>query len=132
MVFDGAFREPYNLEEYGTGSRKKKKDRVIYSKFPYAEIHTLIGKMKLTKREKIIDNVLGFLTDAPFGTPELIKDINNIDKEFYLVEQNGEQLIVVITDEFIETYRLDEHVSGDKFELGEWKFVKSTYEVKKD
>ena len=57
MVFDGAFREPYNLEEYGTGSRKKKKDRVIYSKFPYAEIHTLIGKMKLTKKEKIIDKV---------------------------------------------------------------------------
>ena len=57
----GVIREPYNLSDYGKGSKKKKKDRVIREKFPDAEIHTLLGKQKLTTSEKVIDNLLGFL-----------------------------------------------------------------------
>lgn len=54
-------REPYNLSEYGSGSKKAKKDRVVRGHFPDAEIHTLLGEKKLTKGEKIIDNVLTLL-----------------------------------------------------------------------
>ena len=98
-IDSGVIREPYNLSDYGKGSKKKKKDRVIREKFPDAEIHTLLGKLKLTKSEKVIDNLLGFFTDAPFGTPELINSFKNMDKEFYLVEKDGKQFLVTVTDE---------------------------------
>ena len=108
---------------------KKKKDRVIREKFPDAEIHTLLGKLKLTKSEKVIDNLLGFFTDAPFGTPELINSFKNMDKEFYLVEKDGKQFLVTVTDEFIETRQLAKRISAEKFEIGNWQFLKCKYEV---
>ena len=109
---------------------KKKKDRVIREKFPDAQIHTLLGKLKLTKSEKVIDNLLGFFTHAPFGTPELINSFKNMDKEFYLVEKDGKQFLVTITDEFVETRQLAKRITAEKFEIGNWKFTKCAYEVK--
>ena len=123
-------REPYNLSEYGKGIKKKKKDRVIREKFPDAEIHTLLGKLKLTKSEIVIDNLLGFFMDAPFGMPELINSIKNTDKEFYLVEKDGKQFFVTVTDEFIETRQLAKRITAEKFEIGNWQFTKCAYEVK--
>ena len=123
-------REAYDLASYGKGSKKRKKDRVIREKFPDAEIHTLLGNLKLTKSEKVIDNLLGFFTDAPFGTPELINSFKNIDKEFYLVPRDGKQFLVTVTDEFIETRKFTKPITADKFEIGNWKFTKCKYEVK--
>ena len=123
-------REAYDLASYGKGSKKKKKDRVIREKFPDAEIHTLLGNLRLTKSEKVIDNLLGFFTDAPFGTPELINSFKNMDKEFYLVARAGNQFLVTVTDEFIETRKLTKPITADKFEIGNWKFTKCKYEVK--
>ena len=123
-------REPYNLANYGKGSKKKKKDRVIRDRFPNAEIYTVIGKQKLTKSERIIDNVLGFFTDAPFGTPDLINSFKNVDKEFYLVFENGKQFFVTVTDEYIETRRLLKQITTEKFEIDGWQFIKCKYTVK--
>ena len=123
-------REAYDLASYGKGSKKKKKDRVIREKFPDAEIHTLLGNLRLTKSEKVIDNLLGFFTDAPFGTPELINSFKNIDKEFYLVTRDGKQFLVIVTDEFIETRKFTKPITADIFEIGNWKFTKCKYEVK--
>ena len=123
-------REAYDLTSYGKGSKKKKKDRVIREKFPDAEIYTLLGNLKLTKSEKVIDNLLGFFTDAPFGTPELINSFKNMDKEFYLVARAGNQFLVTVTDEFIETRKFTKPITADKFEIGNWKFTKCKYEVK--
>ena len=123
-------REAYDLTSYGKGSKKKKKDRVIREKFPDAEIYTLLGNLKLTKSEKVIDNLLGFFTDAPFGTPELINSFKNMDKEFYLVARAGNQFLVTETDEFIETRKLTKPITADKFEIGNWKFTKCKYEIK--
>ncbi len=123
-------REAYDLASYGKGSKKKKKDRVIREKFPDAEIHTLLGNLRLTKSEKVIDNLLGFFTDAPFGTPDLINSFKNMDKEFYLVARAGNQFLVTVTDEFIETRKLTKPITADKFEIGNWKFTKCKYEVK--
>ena len=123
-------REAYDLASYGKGSKKKKKDRVIREKFPDAEMHTLLGNLRLTKSEKVIDNLLGFFTDAPFGTPELINSFKNIDKEFYLVTRDGKQFLVTVTDEFIETRKFTKPITADKFEIGNWKFTKCKYEVK--
>lgn len=130
VIDEVVMREPYNLSDYGKDIKKKKKDRVIREKFPDAEIHTLLGKLKLTKSEKVIDNLLGFFTDAPFGTPELLNSFKNMDKEFYLVEKDGKQFLVTITDEFIETRQLAKRITADKFEIGNWKFTKCAYEVK--
>ena len=129
MIDEVVMREPYNLSDYGKGIKKKKKDRVIREKFPDAEIHTLLGKLKLTKSEKVIDNLLGFFTDAPFGTPELINSFKNMDKEFYLVEKDGKQFLVTITDEFVETRQLAKRITAEKFEIGNWQFLKCKYEV---
>ena len=125
-----ASREEYTLSDYGKGSKKKKKDRAIREKFPDAEIHTLIAKEKLTKKERVIDNLLGFFTDVPFGTPDFIHSCKNLDKEFYLVELDNEQLLVVITDEYIETRRIKEPIIKDKFELDNMKFIKCKYKLK--
>ena len=130
VIDEVVMREPYNLSDYGKGIKKKKKDRVIREKFPDAEIHTLLGKLKLTKSEKVIDNLLGFFTDAPFGTPDLINSFKNMDKEFYLVEKDGKQFLVTVTDEFIETRQLAKRITADKFEIGNWKFTKCAYEAK--
>ena len=129
VIDEVVMREPYNLSDYGKGIKKKKKDRVIREKFPDAEIHTLLGKLKLTKSEKVIDNLLGFFTDAPFGTPELINSFKNMDKEFYLVEKDGKQFLVTITDEFVETRQLAKRITAEKFEIGNWQFLKCKYEV---
>lgn len=123
-------REPYNLSEYGKGIRKTKKDRVIRVKFPDAEIYTLFGKQKLTKGEKIVDYALGFLTNAPFGIPEFINGLKNLDREFYLLEKNGKQYFVIVTDEFIETRQLANRITEEKFEIGNWQFVKCRAKVK--
>lgn len=77
VVDELVMREPYNLSEYGKGSKGKWKDRAVREKFPDGEIHNLIGEQKLTKGEKVIDNALGFLTDAPFGIPGLINSVRN-------------------------------------------------------
>lgn len=131
-IDSGVIREAYNLSDYGKGIKKKKKDRVIREKYPDAEIHTLLGKQKLTKGEKIVDNALGFLTSAPFGVPDFINGIKNLDKEFYLVNMGDNQFFITITDEFIESRRLTTHITADKFEIGNWVFIKCTYEGPKE
>lgn len=122
-------RETYSLSDYGKGNKNKKKNRVIREKFPDAEIHCLLAELKLKKSEKVIDNLLGFFTDASFGIPGVINSFKNSDKAFYLVEENSKQFIIMITDEFIETRPLSKPVTKDKFEIGEWKFTKCTYEI---
>ena len=58
-------REPYDLSAYGKGSKFTKKNRVVRDKFPDGEIYALLAEQKLTRGEKVVDNLLGILTDAP-------------------------------------------------------------------
>ena len=123
-------REAYDLSAYGKGIRKRKKDRVILEKFPDATIHTLLGRQVLTKGEKWVDGLLGFFTDAPFGIPDFLNSLKNLDKEFYLVEKAGRQYLVTVTDECIETRQLAKTFTEKKFRIGTWEFVKCAYEPK--
>ncbi|MCI8551029.1 MAG: helix-turn-helix transcriptional regulator [Lachnospiraceae bacterium] len=124
-------REEINLDDYtytrkfkGRWSKKSgKKDMVVLQKYPNAEIHGLLGKQILTKGEKIIDNAIGFLTNAPFGIPELLNGIKNTDKEFYLVNQSDKQFFVIVTDEFMESRQLAEKIADKKFSIGNFSFV---------
>ncbi|MDI9469559.1 MAG: helix-turn-helix domain-containing protein [Bacillota bacterium] len=127
---DSVVREAYKLSDYGKGSRKNKKNRLIRERFPDALIHPLLGKQKLTKGEKVLDNVLGFATEAFFGLPDVVHGVRNMDKEFYLVEKSDRQFFVTVSDEFIETRRLTKHIAADKFEIGNWKFTKCRYELR--
>lgn len=96
---------------------------VVRSKYPNAEIHYLMGKQIATKGEKIMDNVIGFLTDAPFGLPDIINGMKNTDKEFYLVNEADKQYFVIVFDEFIESRQLSEKITAHKFEIGNFSFV---------
>ena len=117
-------REPYDLSAYGKGSKFTKKNRVVQDKFPDGEIYALLAEQKLTRGEKVVDNLLGILTDAPFGIPSLINSIKNTDKQFYLVEQDGRQFFVTVTDESIESRQLAKRLERKKFELDAWNLVK--------
>lgn len=100
-----------------------KKDMLVREKFPDAEIHALIGNQRLTRGEKIMDNVLGWIFFAPFGIPGIINSIKNADKTFYLVNNANEQFFVTVTDEFIEIRKLSEKITQNKFEIGGFKFT---------
>lgn len=123
-------REAYQLPEGASGTKRKKKDRIVREKFPDADIYFLVSHLKLTKGERIIDNLVGFLTDAPFGIPALINSVKNGDKMFYLVEEGDRQYLVMVTDEFIETRPLARRITDNKFEIGDWKFIKSRYKIR--
>ena len=123
-------REPYDLSAYGKGSKFTKKNRVVRDKFPDGEIYALLAEQKLTRGEKVVDNLLGILTDAPFGIPSLLNSIKNTDKQFYLVEQGGKQFFVTVTDESIESRQLAKRLEGKKFDLDDWNFVKCEKPVK--
>lgn len=125
-----AVRESYSLASLGRGCKKVKKDRLMREKFPDAQIYTLLGQLEPTRTEKIVDNLLGFLTEAPFGVPEFINSVKNLDKEFYLVEREDGQFFVTVTDEFVETRRLEQRITESNFRLGDWKFIRCHYEVK--
>ena len=122
-------REAYQLPEGASGTKRKKKDRIVREKFPDADIYFLVSHLKLTKGERMIDNLIGFLTDAPFGIPALINSVKNVDKMFYLVEEENRQYLVMVTDEFIETRPLARRITDNKFEIGDWKFIKSRYKI---
>lgn len=125
-------RERINLDDYNYtrkingrrwGKKAGKKDMVIMEKYPYSEIHYLMAKQILTKGEKIADNAIGWLMDAPFGIPAFINAVKNTDKEFYLVNQKDKQFFVTVTDEFIESRQLAEKITDKKFAIGNFSFV---------
>ena len=136
LLNDGAdldkavIKEPIDLSQYGKGNRKAKKDKIVREKYPDAKINPLLAETKLTKGEKVVDNLLGFLTDAGFGIPRVLNDIKSVDQQYYLVEQGEKQLLVLVTDEFIVSRELVQKQYAGKFEIGNMKFTKCSYEVK--
>lgn len=123
-------KEPIDLSKYGESTRGKKKDRCVREKYPNAIINTLLAKKKLTRGQKIFDNLLGIFTDASFGTADVYNDLKNVDKQYYLVEQDDKQFLVLVTHEFIESRELAQKQHSKKFEIGDIKFTKCNYEVK--
>lgn len=126
-----SIREPINLKSsdghrslQGRWSKKAaKKDSVVIERFNDGEIHMLLSKQILTKGEKITDNVLGFVFLTPFGIPQFLDDLKNVDKEFYLVNYGDKQYFVVVTDEFIESRLLSERITAKKFTIGNMQFI---------
>lgn len=130
-AFYGIRREKIDLNRYEyrpklSGAWRKKtgqKDMLIAEKFPDAEIHRLLCRQVLSKNEKILDNLIGFLTDAPFGIPELIHSVKNLEKEFYLIRQGEQQFFAVVADEWMESRKLPQKISEKEFQIGDLLFT---------
>lgn len=120
-------RQPYHLADYGRGCRKVKKDRLMRDKFPGARICTLRGRPELIQQEKILDSTRGFLTPVPFGMPEFLKSVRDMDRDFYLVEQEDGQSFVTVTDEFLEIHPLSRPFAEKEFHIGSWHFIRGEY-----
>ena len=73
-IDSGIIQEPYNLSDYGRGSKKKKKDRVIREKYPDKTIwcytgfiwEELIPQMSVDKNLNTIINNIDVLLDGKF------------------------------------------------------------------
>ena len=125
-------KEQINLNDYvKEGKLRSKKDAVVYAKYPDADITPLLAKKKSTKGQKVFGNLLGFLTDTPFGTDEVFNQIADAHNAYYLVQQDGRQIFVTVTEDFIESKVLVKEITGNKFEIGDYKYRKANYKVRK-
>ena len=132
MLDKTVIKEQINLDDYVTeGKLRSKKDAVVYAKYPNAEIVPLLAKKKSTKGQKVFGELLGWLTDAPFGTDELFNQIADAHNAYYLVHQEDRQIFVTVTEDFIESKIMAKKIIGDKFEIGEYKFRKAVYKIER-
>ena len=115
-------REPYRLAAYGHGCKKVRKDRVVREKFPQAKIYTLLGRQELPTLERCADMGQDCRANAQDGTKQT-------DKAFYLVEKDGRQLFVTLTDAFIEIRPLEAPLLSNSFTMDGWSFIKCNYEI---
>ena len=103
-------------------NKKKLKDKIMRKEYPDAQICTLIAEEQLTKGEKAVDTAIFFLTPL-MDMVKLAKGLNNLDNEFYLVNDAEKQYLVVVTEEYIESRLLAEKISEKKFKIGNYNFV---------
>ena len=120
-------RQPCQLGAYGKGCSKVKKDRLMRERFPDAKICALLGRPELTEAARVADSTLGILTPAPFGTPEYLKSVRELDRAFYLVEREDDQFFVTVTEEFLEIRPMDQKQTRNTFRLGSWTFIRCDY-----
>ena len=121
-VDESVIREKYNLIAYGPGCRKVKKDRVVRERFPNAKIYPLLGRQELTELKRFSDSV----TDCRTTVDDLIKDVS---KSFYLIETDGRQLFVTLTDSYIETRPLEQPLESNRLTIDGWNFIRYHYEI---
>jgi hypothetical protein len=122
-------RKPIHLADYTDKkvtilNKKRIKDKVVRSLYPEAEIYTLLAKELLTKGEKVVDTAVWLLTSLPPGTIDLANSFKNADKEYYLVNEENRQYLVVVTEEYAESRLLAQTIDEDEFVIGNLKFVK--------
>ncbi len=123
-------REIIVLEKYNGKRKKVKKDYAVREKYPDAEIYTLIAKQCTLQSEKAIDRAVGLFTAVTsgiplLGIPELLNELKNLDKEFYLVVKAERQFLVLVSDEFIESRELVQIMpteTNSRFEIGDVEF----------
>ncbi|MBR1663847.1 MAG: helix-turn-helix transcriptional regulator [Ruminococcus sp.] len=115
-------KEPIDLEKYGKKRfNDKRKDMVVRERFPDAEIFELMAN-RSNKRKSLIDNAIGLLTDAPFGIPTLIDQINDMNNAYYLANTKDRQFFIIVSDEFIESRSFNEPVTEKKLIVGDVTF----------
>lgn len=125
-------KEAICLDDYAKeGKLRSKKDAVVCAKYPDANIVPVLAKKKSTKGQKLLGELLGWLTDAPFGTDEIYNQLADAHHSYYLVEKDEMQIFVTVTEDFIESRVMANKITGDKFEIGEYRYIKAKYKVEK-
>ncbi|WP_181991443.1 helix-turn-helix domain-containing protein [Bifidobacterium pseudolongum] len=105
----------------GWSLKAAKKDTIVRRMWPHATIHRLVSEPILTHDEKVMDNVLGFFTPAWFGIPQILDSVRDRRNRYYLVDRGANQLFVTVSDEFVESRVLTEHIDlqrGMHFAVG--------------
>ena len=125
-------KEQICLDDYvKEGKLRNKKDAVVYAKYPDADITPLFAKKKSTKGQKVLGELLGWLTDAPFGIDEIFNQIADAHNAYYLVQQGDMQIFVTVTEDFIESKVMAKKITEDKFEIGDYRYRKAVYKIEK-
>ena len=119
---DSVIRENYNLDAYGYGCNRVKKDRVVREKYPDATIYPLLGRQTLETLEFPADSTPDCRTNP-------VDRIKQAEKSFYLVEKENAQFLVTVTDVFVETRPLEQPLQGSSFIMDGWSFIKCNYQV---
>ena len=119
---DSVIRENYNLDAYGYGCNRVKKDRVVREKYPDATIYPLLGRQTLETLEFPADSTQDCRTNP-------VDRGKQAEKSFYLVEKESVQFLVTVTDVFVETRPLENPLQGSSFSIDGWNFIKCNYEV---
>ena len=115
-------RENYNLDAYGYGCSRVKKDRVVREKYPDAVIYPLFARQEPDNLE-----LPGERTPDCRRNP--VDRLKQTDKSFYLIEKENRQFLVTVTDAFVETRPLEEPLQSSSFSIDGWNFVKYHYEL---
>ncbi len=120
-------REPIDLAAYPKGLKKSRKDRLMHDRFPGATIHTLIAERIRSKKDKVHDAIAFWVFGAPIpDVSQGVYQFQLIGTEFYLVESEGHQDFVAVSDEFIESHRLATPVStkrGGYLYYGDYRYL---------
>ena len=119
---DAVIRERYNLASYGYGCSRVKKDRVIRAKYPDAVIYPLLARQDTGHMRLYSDHE----TQCGSGSMDRTKQT---DKSFYLIEKENRQLLVTVTDDFVETRPLESPLQANRFSMDGWNFIKCNYEI---
>ena len=61
----------------------------------------------------------------------MFNQIADAHNAYYLVEQEGRQIMVTVTEDFIESRVMAKEFVGNKFEIGEYVYRKAAYKVEK-
>ncbi len=117
------FKEKIDLSVYGKKRKKVIKDMIVRSYFKDELIETLIAQKVLTKGEKYTDFFIGFFTNGPFGIPQFLNSLKDLDRECYLVTRENDQLIVFVSNEFIEYFQLDFEIDSKTFIYNGYKYT---------
>ncbi len=105
-----ALREPIDLTsadarrsaDSGWSIKAAKKDVIVRGMWPDATIHRLVSEPILTHDEKVVDNVLGFLTPAGFGIPQILDSVRDRRDRYYLVDRGTFQLLVTHDEKVVD------------------------------
>ena len=114
---ESVIRELYNLDTCGQGCKKVKKDRFVREKFPDAMIYPLYAQQDTQT-----------ITEEGADLPSCgmrMESHRRSDSAFYLVKRESRNLLVTVTDRYLEIRSLDQDC--DQFELAGWHFIRSNY-----
>ena len=114
-------REVYRLSDYGYGCRKVQKERMLREKFPQAVIFPLLAQR--------MPDQLPRQPQAPDCRTDPVEQLREPDKAFYLLEREGRQFLVTVTDTYVELRSLETQVQGSSFSLEGWNFIKYKYQL---